>query len=113
MGWVWGGKEGGYLQNGRGLMYCMQYDMTLLFTCLFLYIYKKLSVFFGWGWGCLFYLSCTQLMEGLVRLPPPAPYIIGGLGVPSPSNSLHTHNSNPFLRVWFYDVETIAPDRED
>jgi len=26
---VWGGKEGGYLQTGRGLMYCMQYDMTL------------------------------------------------------------------------------------
>ena len=33
MGWVWGGKEGGSLQTGRGLMYCMQYDMTL-FCCV-------------------------------------------------------------------------------
>ena len=29
MGWEWRGKEGGYLQTGRGLMFCMQYDMTL------------------------------------------------------------------------------------
>ena len=43
MGWEWGGKEGGYLQTGRALMYCMQYDMTL-FHRLCTFIQQKLEM---------------------------------------------------------------------
>ena len=64
MGWVWGGKEGGYLQTGRGLMYCMQYDMTL-FQAVFSLFQTVLPNF-----GCVLpYCDCVNPGLRLYFLP--------------------------------------------